>query len=58
MPGMLFLIFVQSLCSSLEQKWGNERAITGRKIIMTCPLEGIPYNGDSREKVGLISLKG
>ena len=26
------------VCSSLGQKWGNERAITGRKIILTCPL--------------------
>ena len=24
-------------CSSLGQKWGNERAITGSKIILTCP---------------------
>ena len=26
------------VCSSLGQKWGNERAITGSKIILTCPL--------------------
>ena len=25
------------VCSSLGQKKGNERAITGRKIILTCP---------------------
>ena len=27
------------VCSSLVQKWGNERAITGSKIILTSPLE-------------------
>ena len=27
------------VCSSLGQKSGNERAITGRKIVLTCPLE-------------------
>ena len=26
------------VCSSLGQKWGNERAITGINIILTCPL--------------------
>ena len=26
--------------SSLGQKWGNERAITGSNIILTCPLRG------------------
>ena len=26
------------VCSSLGQKWGNERAITGSKIILTSPL--------------------
>ena len=26
------------VCSSLGQKWGNERAITGSNIILTCPL--------------------
>ena len=26
------------VCSSLEQKWANERAITGSNIILTCPL--------------------
>ena len=26
------------VCSSLGQKWGNERAITGSKLILTCPL--------------------
>ena len=26
------------VCSSLGQKWGNERAITGIDIILTCPL--------------------
>ena len=25
------------VCSSLGQKWGNERAITGINIILTCP---------------------
>ena len=25
------------VCSSLGQKWGNERAITGSKIILTSP---------------------
>ena len=25
------------VCSSLGQKWGNERAITGSNIILTCP---------------------
>ena len=25
------------VCSSLGEKWGNERAITGSKIILTCP---------------------
>ena len=29
------------VCSSLGQKWGNERAITGSKIILTCPLLAI-----------------
>ena len=28
------------VCSSLGQKWGNERAITGSKIILTSPLSG------------------
>ena len=27
------------VCSSLGQKWGNERAITGIKIILTCSLK-------------------
>ena len=26
------------VCSSLGQKWGNERAVTGSNIILTCPL--------------------
>ena len=30
------------VCSSLGQKWGNERAITGSKIILTCPFDKMP----------------
>ena len=37
MSGMLFLLFVQSMFQ-FGQKGGNERAITGRKIILTYPL--------------------
>ena len=29
------------VCSSLGQKWGNERAITGSKIILTSPFENV-----------------
>ena len=32
------------VCSSLGQKWGNERAITGNKIILTCPLSEMKAN--------------
>ena len=39
MSGMLFLLFVQSLFQ-FGAKEGNERAITGRRIILTCPLLG------------------
>ena len=41
MLGMLFSMFVQSLFQFGEKegkKRGNDRAITGRKIILTCPL--------------------
>ena len=38
MSGMLFLMFVQSLFQ-FGAKEGNQRAITGRKIILTCPLK-------------------
>ena len=33
------------VCSSLGQKWGNERAITGSKIILTSPfsVSGLPF---------------
>ena len=44
MPGMLFLMFVQSLVQ-FEAKEGNERAIMGRKIILTCLL--ITFNRKS-----------
>ena len=27
------------VCSSLGQKWGSERAITGSNIILTCPFQ-------------------
>ena len=42
MSGMLFLMFVQGLFQ-FGVKRGNERAITGRKIFLTCPLERAPY---------------
>ena len=32
------------VCSSLGQKWGNERAITGSKIILTSPLQWMKTN--------------
>ena len=32
------------VCSSLGQKWGNERAITGIKIILTCSLQYLLIN--------------
>ena len=38
------------VCSSLGQKWGNERAITGSKIILTCPLQV------GRRRVSLLKL--
>ena len=37
MSGMLFLLFVQSLVQ-FGAKEGDERSITGRKIILTSPL--------------------
>ena len=37
MSGMLSLMNVQSLFQ-FGEKWGNERAITGIKIILTCSL--------------------
>ena len=32
------------VCSSLGQKWGNEKAITGSKIILTCPLAELSFS--------------
>ena len=40
MSGMLFLLSVQSLVK-FGAKEGNERAIKGRKIILTCPLKDV-----------------
>ena len=45
------------VCSSLGQKWGNERAIMGIKIILTCSLKDIPYNGDSHEISDMVHVK-
>ena len=44
------------VCSSLGQKWGNERAITGSKIILTCPLSCGKYKWLQKERRRRVSF--
>ena len=46
MSGMLFLMFVQSRFQ-FGAKMGNERAIMGRKIILTCPSQDMAKSHDA-----------
>ena len=41
------------VCSSLGQKWGNERAITGIKIILTCSFPFLSSNIPSGPSYGV-----
>ena len=43
------------VCSSLEQKKGYERAITGSKIILTCPFALVI--GKNKKKLNIFPLK-
>ena len=41
------------VCSSLGQKWGNERAITGSKIILTSPFIGKAESSRNSAAIGV-----